>query len=111
MKKLTFTDGSSMDVLDESSQGYIAIMVECFSKIDAFKGRLTKENLKLATLGSEKMINEVPTGMTVTVMDDGMIKVVFGTRALTHDEKVDKQIAELQQAVAELGEAIIGGMH
>lgn len=107
MKKLVFADGTSIKVCDESTAGYICINVKKFADIDPIKAKFTRENLKAAQLNEEKLTDIIPEGLTITVFEND-IKVVFSTREMTFEERVQKQITELQEAVTEVAE-IAGG--
>ena len=106
-KKLIFADGVSFDTDDSSNANRILIYTDTFAKADDVKLEFTQENLIGATLNDKRLENLVPVSIQALYDAGSIIEVHLNSRTLNDIEIANKQITELQEAVAEIAGGVI----
>ena len=97
-KILKFADGTSLEVTDESSISCLQKTgIENFAAVDDIKTKFTVENLTGATFDDVSLSNIIPVSISAKTEGE-TITATITNRAKTHDEIVDEQITELQEA-------------
>ena len=104
--KLILTDKTEIEVTDNSTFSSLNVIADNFEFFDTVADKMTVENLKHVELGEQKYDNLVPVSLTVTGGINGSeIHAVIVTRTKTHEEIMQEQINELQNALAEMAGA------
>ena len=98
-KRLTFADGHTLDVSDTSSVTAMSLTVGTFATVDTERAEFTLTNLVGATFDGVLYSNLIPVSMQASADANGIITLSITNRFQTHDELVDAQISELQDAI------------
>lgn len=107
MITITFTDGTKMNVDDESTITLITTTVSSFKAVDTIKNNFTEENLKTVTIGETTYTEVIPE--TITAKTDGdSIKITIQNRLKSFEEKVNELLNEHADAIMELAEVVNG---
>lgn len=105
-KYLVFADGTREEFTDNSTITNLYTVVNSYAAIDAMQAKFTPENLIGATFEGESILNVIPV-TTVATNDFGnenAITVNFQNRYKTDVELLQEQMAEVQEAIAELAQ-------
>ena len=101
--KIIFNDKTELTISDGSTFSSISITPKKFSEIDTIAKKFTVENLKHVEIDGQDYNNLIPVSMGVSGGINGAdINVTVVTREQTEGEIISTQIAELQDAIAEL---------
>ena len=101
--KIIFNDKTELTISDGSTFSSISIAPKKFSEIDAIAKKFTVENLKHVEIDGQDYNNLIPVSMSVSGGINGAdISVTVVMREQTEGEIISTQIAELQDAIAEL---------
>ena len=101
MKTLTLKDGSTYDVLDDSSVGNIRILVEDFADADEIETKLTRENMTEIQIGVEIFHEVNPVAFSVTKQNGETICSVYCQESL--EDFVQNQIDNYTEMLIEEG--------
>ena len=102
MKKLTFKDGTSIDVVDSSTPLNLVAVVSKYADLDAIT--LNAENVEGATLDGVPL--DVKYGSSSATSDGGAVRLTIVNREKTADEKLDDKITDITDILAML---LMGG--
>ena len=105
---ITFASGNTYVATETSTFSFMEFDLANFVAADALAAEFTTENLHRVTVGTEVFTRLIPLTFTATLYGD-KVTVVMTTRQMTTDEIRDERIDELTDAVAELGDIILGG--
>ena len=101
--KIIFNDKTELTISDSSTFSSINITPKKFSEIDVIAKKITVENLKHVEIDGQGYNNLIPVSMSVSGGINGAdISVTVVMREQTEGEVISTQIAELQDAIAEL---------
>ena len=109
-KLLTFADGSTMWVSDQSTPTDIVAVFGSGEAAGEAWEKFTRENLRRGSLGDVAFTGLIPTGMSGTVDGNGNATVHYTAREKTEMEILQEQVTETQEAIAELAELTAGGV-
>lgn len=105
-KYLVFRNGDREEFTDESTITHLVTVVTSYAQIDAMQANFTTENMIGAEFDGEPIENIVPvnTYATNTFGNENAIVLTFENRYKTDIELLQEAVADLEEAVAELGE-------
>lgn len=103
MKKLTFKDGTSIDVVDSSTPLNLVAVVSKYADLDAIT--LNAENVEGATLDGVPL--DVKYGSNSATSDGGAVRLTITNRDKTTDEKLTDKIDGIQEVISML---LMGGL-
>lgn len=109
MVNITFASGHTYSALDGSTYSHMSFVMQDWASIDALAAEFTIENMHTVTIGEELFVRLVPMTMTATLINES-VRVVMTARELTETELMQETISDLTDAVAELGDIVLGGM-
>lgn len=105
MIPITLSNHENIEVENESAKTSLVIRTNNFADIDAWKEKLTEENVNGALMEGEILSDLIYTGLDVQLEGD-VIKTTFMFREKTKDEALNDRLNELEDAVNFL---IMGG--
>lgn len=100
--KLVLKDKTTIEVLDTSSIELFSFVVKDFKEVEKIHNKLTDENLKHCTLNGTEYLDIVKTATSANVIATGVL-VSVSTSAPSMSERLQKQLQEQSQAIADLG--------
>lgn len=105
MIPITLSNHENIEVENESAKTSLVIRTDNFADIDAWKEKLTEENVNGALMEGEILSDLIYTGFDVQ-LEGAVIKTTFMFREKTKDEALNDRLNELEDAVNFL---IMGG--
>lgn len=107
MVTLAFTDGTKLNVDDNSTITLITLDVSSFKTVDTIKANFTEENMKTMVLDGTTYTEVIPESISAKTTND-VIKVTIQNRLKTFEEKVNEILGEHADALMELAEVANG---
>ena len=99
---LKFVDGTEIEFAAGSTITDLIGVYDTFSEIDAVWSKMTEENLRGATFNGKAYENLAPYMVDIPGVTSGSIEVHFRLTSKGAIEILNEQIAELQQALADI---------
>lgn len=105
MKTIVFTDGSKLNVEDESTVTLLRMTVDSFKDVDSISANFTNENMKSVTFDGTLFSEVIPEKISA-ITDEDIVKVSIQNRMKTFEEKTNEILLEQADALMELAEAV-----
>lgn len=111
MKTLKLTDGTEIQVLDESVTTVLLMAYDEYAEIDTVRPLITEQNLKKATLTDEAgnvtdLHNIIPVNISVSSGYEGAVDVRFNLREKTEIELMHEELKRIHEEQEVQNEAI-----
>jgi len=100
---LTFNDGKTLDVADNSTVSQLIFTVKSYADIPDKIALFTIENMVSITLGENAISDVIPVKVNVlqTIGDDTIVVTII-TRSLTSNDIITRQAKEIEELKSQL---------